>query len=282
VIWDDHEVQNDYSGNAPEGGSPSPAFDARRAAAYQAYYEHMPIRSTFARKPGAGLRIYRRLNYGKLIEFTMLDDRQYRTDNPCGDGESLRCAEAVNGKYTMLGREQEEWVRRGFERSNARWNIIGQQLLLAELEHLPYQDERYWNDAWDGYPLARKRLLNDVVRTNLRNPVFLTGDWHSTFVNDLKADFKNPGSKTIATEFVTPAITTGGDATPYGPYYGPMVPYNPHIKYFEGDRRGYFKASVTPQRMQFDLRFMTSVEDSTGVGYTERSFVVEDGQPGAI
>ena len=143
VIWDDHEVQNDYSGLAPEGGSPSPEFTARRAAAYQAYYEHMPIRLRVAQRPSAGLRIYRRLRYGKLAEFTMLDDRQYRSDNPCGDGESLRCTEAVNGNYTMLGREQEHWVGRGFARSDARWNIVGQQLLLAELEHtLPgYPDE---------------------------------------------------------------------------------------------------------------------------------------------
>jgi alkaline phosphatase D len=120
-----------------------------------------------------------------------------------------------------------------------------------------------------------------VVETRLRNPVFLTGDWHSTFVNDLKLDFKDPRANTIATEFVTPAITTGGDGTPYGPYYAPMIPFNPHIKYYEGDRRGYFKASLTPQRMLLDLRFMTSVEDPAGFGYTERSFVVEDGVPGA-
>lgn len=282
VVWDDHEVANDYSGIYPEFAPTSPEFLARRAAAYQAYYEHMPIRAAFARQPGAGLRIYRRLNYGRLLEFTMLDDRQYRSDNPCGDGEVVRCDAAVNGQYTMLGRQQEEWVERGFERSEAKWNVIGQQLLLAELEHLPYQDELYWNDAWDGYPRARKRLLNDVVRTRLSNPVFLTGDWHSTFVNDLKLDFKEPRGRTVATEFVTPAITTGGDTTPYGPYYGPMVPHNPHIKYFEGDRRGYFLATVTPQRMELDLRFVTSVEDATGVGYAEQRFVVQDGEPGAV
>jgi alkaline phosphatase D len=283
VIWDDHEVQNDYSGLAPEGGAPSPEFTARRAAAYQAYYEHMPIRLRVAQYPAPGLRIYRRLKYGKLAEFTMLDDRQYRTDNPCGDGESLRCAEAINGDYTMLGHEQERWLGRGFAHSDARWNIVGQQLLLAELEHtLPENpDEWYWNDAWDGYPLARKRLLTDVVGSGVRNPVFLTGDWHSTFVNDLKVDFKNPSSPTIATEFVTPAITTGGDDEPYGPYYGPMIPHNPHIKYYEGDRRGYFRATITPQRMELDLRFVSSVRDQNAVGHTERSWVVEDGRPGA-
>jgi alkaline phosphatase D len=110
----------------------------------------------------------------------------------------------------------------------------------------------------------------------------VTGDWHSTFVNDLKLDFKAPDAPRVATEFVTPAITTGGDGTPYGPYYAPMIPFNPHIKYYEGDRRGYFKASVTAKRMRLDLRFVTSVENQAGFGYTEGSWIVEDGRPGAF
>ena len=189
VIWDDHEVANDYSGVAPEFGSPSPEFTARRAAAYQAYYEHMPIRSSGGEKPGRRLRIYRRLRYGRLAEFTMLDDRQYRSDNPCGDGEALRCEAALSGRYTMLGREQERWLTEGFERSSARWNVVAQQLLIAQLEHATIQPNWFWNDAWDGYPLARQRLLTSVVASEVRNPVFLSGDWHSTFVNDLKLDF---------------------------------------------------------------------------------------------
>ena len=212
----------------------------------------------------------------------MLDDRQYRTDNPCGDGEALRCQEALTGEYTMLGREQERWLARNLRKSSARWNIIGQQLLIAELEHTleGYPDEWYWNDAWDGYPLARQRLLTDVANSQARNPVFLTEDWHSTFANDLKLDFKDPASPVVAAEFVTPAITTGGDDTPYGPYYAPMIPFNPHIKYDEGDKRGYFLATVKPGSMQLDLRFVTSVQNPNGTGYTEKTFVVEDGVPG--
>ena len=110
VIWDDHEVANDYSGLAPEWAEPSPEFTAKRAAAYQAYYEHMPIRLSVAQRPRRGLQIYRRLPFGRLAEFSMLDDRQDRTDNPCGDGESLRCEAAETGRYTMLGYEQEQWL----------------------------------------------------------------------------------------------------------------------------------------------------------------------------
>jgi alkaline phosphatase D len=281
VIWDDHEVANDYSGLAPEFALPSPEFTARRTAAYQAYYEHMPIRERDAKPQFRRLRIHRRLRYGRLADISLLDDRQYRSDNPCGDGESLRCAAALGSEPTMLGREQEQWLAEGLGRSRARWNIVAQQLLVAQLEHTTVQPNWFWNDAWDGYPAARARLLGDVVRSGARNPIFLTGDWHSTFVNDLKLDFGNPASPTIATEFVTPAITTGGDGTPYGPYYGPMVPYNPHIKYYEGDRRGYFKAELTRSHAQFDLRFVTSVERPNGSGYPERSWIVMDGKPGA-
>jgi alkaline phosphatase D len=282
VIWDDHEVANDYSGLAPEYAAPSPEFTARRAAAYQAWYEHMPVRASVRRGQPAELRIYRRLNYGRLAQFHLLDTRQYRSDNPCGDGESLRCDAALTGDYAMLGQRQERWLADGFARSRARWNIVAQGLLMAELEHATIRPDWYWNDAWDGYPLARRRLLEDMVVARTRNPVVVAGDWHSTFVNDLKTDFEIPGAPTVATEFVTPAITTGGDGTPYGPYYAPMIPYNPHIVYYEGDRRGYFAGTLTGQQLRMDLRFVTSVERADGTGYAGGSWVVQDGVPGAV
>lgn len=129
----------------------------------------------------------------------------------------------------------------------------------------------FWNDAWDGYPEARRRLLNGAIAAGLSNPVFVTGDWHSTFVNDLKLDFQDAASPTIATELVTPAITTGGDGTPYGPDYAPMIPHNPHIRYYEGDRRGYFKATLTPQHLRLDVRFVTTVESRVAARDTRKA-----------
>ena len=210
VIWDDHEVANDYSGLAPEFSSPSPSSRPGAPPPIRPSTSTCPSVSRVAQFPRNNLRIYRQLNFGRLAEFTMLDDRQYRTDNPCGTvGASLRgsAQRRLHDARTETG----GWVADGFARSSARWNIVGQQLLLAELEHATIQDDWFWNDAWDGYPLARKRLLTEVVESRLRNPVFLTGDWHSTFVNDLKIDFKDEFAPTVATEFVTPAITTGGD-----------------------------------------------------------------------
>jgi alkaline phosphatase D len=283
VIWDDHEVQNDYSGRHPENNQVPPReFVVRRAAAYQAFYEHMPIRATLRTDKNNHMRIYRSLSYGRSANFIMLDDRQYRSDNPCGDGESARCEGAFDPKVTMLGEGQEAWLARTLKKSDAEWTFIVQQLLVAQLDHnrSPTVD-RFWNDAWDGYPGARDRLLDTIVSRKVRNPVILTGDWHSTFVNDIKRDFAKPYSKLVATEFVTPAISSGGDGTPYGPYYAPMIPYNQHIRYYDGDRRGYFLMKLQQSRLDAELRMVTNVGTPDGTPYKAGRFVVENGRPGA-
>ena len=233
IAWDDHEVQNDYAGLAPVGGEPNPAFTARRAAAYQAFYEHIPLRLA-ALPRGGELHLYRRMRWGDLADFSMLDARQYRTDQPCGDGEFPRCPESLDPAVTMLGAEQEEWLYDGLARSRARWNVIAQQVMMGQLDHNRGDPRIYWHDAWDGYPVARQRLIDHLAAARVRNPVVITGDWHSTFVNDIKADFGDPDSATVATEFVGTSISSNGDGIIYGPYYGPMIPANPHIKFFDG------------------------------------------------
>ena len=199
----------------------------------------------------------------------MLDDRQYRTDNPCGDGEATaatRRSTAITPCSGGAGTVAFQGIREVLRKVEHRRAATVARGARAP----PYRGELVLERRLGRLPARSPAPAGEVVDTRLRNPVFLTGDWHSTFVNDLKLDFKDPGAQTVATEFVTPAITTGGDGTPYGPYYGPMIPYNPHIKYFEGDRRGYFLATVTRKELRLDLRFVTSVEDPNGTGYTER------------
>ena len=108
---------------------------------------------------------------------------------------------------------------------------------------------------------------------------YITGDWHSTFVSDLKLDFKDANSPTVAAEFVTPSLTSNGDRIVYGPYYGPMIPENPHIKFFDGDRRGYFRVNLSRERWQSDLRIVTTVSQPDAPVYTLASFVIENGFP---
>jgi alkaline phosphatase D len=280
ATWDDHEVDNDYAGDHDEAGTPPEEFLARKAAGYQTFYEHLPLRPT-SMPVGPSMRLYRRFAFGDLAEFAVLDGRQYRTDHPCGAGEQDRCPAAVDPNTTMLGPEQERWLLAGLDASAARWNVIAQQTLMAELEHTPGPGEIFWTDAWDGYPAARNRILGHVMSRGIGNPVVLTGDWHSTFVNDLKADFADPDSPTIATEFVVTAITTGGDDNGYDDYYGPMVPNNPHIRFFDGDGRGYMRVEVTPERWQTDVLMVETVLDPEAGISTVASFVVEDGRPGA-
>jgi len=279
VTWDDHEVDNDYTDAISENNDPVEEFLKRRAAAYQAYYEHQPLRQ-FSFPQGPSLQLYRRLTFGDLAEFSVLDTRQYRSDHPCGDGETPRCEAALNPDRTMTGPQQERWLKDGLDRSQARWNVIAQQVLMAELDHKIGPGEIFWNDSWDGYPLARQRILSHIANRKISNPVVITGDWHSTFVNDLKLDFKNPNSPTVAAEFVTPSLTSNGDSIVYGPYYGPMIPENPHIKFFDGDRRGYFRVNLNHQRWQTDLRIVTTVSRPDAPVSTLASFVVENGKPG--
>ena len=153
---------------------------------------------------------------------------------------------------------------------------------MAELEHREGDEEIFWTDAWDGYPAARNRILGHVMSRGIANLVVLTGDWHSTFVNDLKANFENPDSPTIATEFVVTAVTTGGDDNGYDDYYGPMIPNNPHIRFFDGDGRGYMSVEVTPERWRTDVKMVETVLDPAAGIRTAASFVVEDGRPGAV
>ena len=277
VTWDDHEVQNDYANTESQYEGD---ITALRTAAYQAWYEHQPVR-TPARPGAAGPRIYRRLHWGDLAQVDMLDGRQYRSIPPCGWGEADACAAAYDPSVTMLGPAQEAWLYDGLAASTARWNILGNNVMLARLDHDGDKGDLLWHDAWDGFPAARKRLTDVWAGAGVSNPVAVTGDWHSTFVNDIHADFDAPSSPVVGTELVGSSISSNGDGEVYGPYYGPMIGYNPHIKFFDGDRRGYMRCRVQPTSMRADFQTVSTVARPDAPESTYASFVIEDGRPGA-
>lgn len=277
VTWDDHEVQNDY---ASDDSQYEGDISALRAAAYQAFYEHQPLRTRSIPR-GEHLRLYRRVRFGQLIRFHVLDGRQYRSIPPCGWGEAPACPEAYDPSVTMLGDKQERWLYDGLSRWDARWDVLANNVMMGRLDHDGRRGDILWHDAWDGFPAARNRVTDHFVKAGVRNPVLITGDWHSTFVNDIKRDFDKPDSPTVATEFVGTSISSNGDAEVYGPYYGPMIKYNPHIRFFDGDRRGYVRCHVTPKQWRTDLRMVTTVSRRNAPKYTLASFAVEDGRPGA-
>jgi alkaline phosphatase D len=280
VTWDDHEVDNNYANFIPEDNQSRQAFESRRANAYQAYYEHMPLRLSSLPKRSS-LLLYRRLTFGDLAEFNILDTRQYRTDQPCGDGLKPLCDAALDPKATMTGARQEGWLLRGLDQSKARWNVIAQQTMLAEFDFDARSGSEVFNvDQWDGYVGARQRLLNFLEKRKPSNPVVITGDIHSSWVHDLKADFKNSVSATVGTEFVGTSITSNFPTTSIAPVRAALRD-NPHTKFFDGTNRGYVRCQLTRELWQSDFRIVSSILDQNASISTLASFVVENGQPGA-
>lgn len=283
VTWDDHDVENDYAGALSQDSEPPDQFLLRRAAAYQAYYEHLPLRLR-SRPIGPDVLMYRSASFGDLLQIQVVDDRQYRSDQPCGGPGygggrvTADCAERTLPQRTMYGAAQERWLLQGLSESRARWNVIAQQLLMAQFDERPGPDRAWWTDGWDGYPAARARLLNHLHEQKIVNTVVLGGDTHSFFAADLKTDFDDPAAPTVAAEFTGTSITShpGGSYD----YFAAMLPDNPHIKYFESRYRGYARCEITPQLWRTDFRAVEDVRDPASAARTLQSFVVEQRRPG--
>jgi alkaline phosphatase D len=282
--WDDHEVSNDYADDRSEQNHPREWYLQRRAGAYKAYYEHMPLRRQMV-PLGSQMRLFHRVAFGNLAQFHLLDDRQYRSHQPCvapGRGGSAvveDCAERLDPKLTMLGEVQERWLETGLDRSRARWNVLAQQTLMAQLDRKPGPGQQFWTDGWDGYPVARRRLLDHLGKRKPANPVVIGGDVHMFWVTDLKPDFDDPKSPVVASEIVGTSITSQN--TRKQEDVDAIIADNPHVRLGNPTRRGYVRVELTPQRMQVDLRAMRSVTQPRAPVDTLASFVVEDGRPGA-
>lgn len=281
VTWDDHEVDNNYANFTPEDNQTQAAFTLRRANAYQAYYEHMPLRPS-SLPVGSNMQLYRRFSFGNLADFHVLDTRQYRTDQPCDDGLKPRCLEAFDEKATMTGTEQEQWLFQGLDKSRSHWNVIAQQTMFAQFDFDPRPDVALFNmDQWDGYVAARNRVLNFFQQRRPNNPVIITGDIHSSWVHDIKADFNNPASLTVATEFVCTSISSDFPTQFIAPVQAALIA-NPHTKFFDGAFRGYVRCQLTPKIWQSDYRVVSTITSPNASIRTLASFVVQNGQPGAI
>jgi alkaline phosphatase D len=278
VTWDDHEVDNNYADLVAADGTSRDLFRRRRAAACQAYYEHLPVRRS-SLPSGPGMRIYRRLNYGNLARISALDTRQYRTDQPCGDGLKARCAEALAASATMTGPEQEQWLLKGLGSSPARWNVIAQQTIMAQYDHQTGTGGLFNMDAWDGYVAARNRILGYMLNRRPSNPVVITGDVHSSWAANLKSDFRNAGSVTVGSEFVGTSITSRLP-TPAVDRVKAARPENPHVKYFDGRAGGYVRCSLNAERWRSDYRLARSTSKPESPVVNIKSFVVENGRPG--
>ena len=273
VTTDDHEVQNNYAGDVPE--RPQEEFLLRRAAAYQAYYEAMPLRRSSLPR-GPGIPLFRRLQFGRLLDLHVLDTRQYRSDQPCGDGAKPRCPDALAERQTMMGEAQEQWLARNLRGSKSRWNVLANQVMVAQVARGTPEAPTYAMDKWDGYVAARERLLRSF-REMASHPVVVTGDVHSSWVADLKADFADASSPTLATEFTGTSMSSGGDGSEGS--VERIQALNPHVKFYNG-RRGYVRVTMTPDACRADYRLLPFVSKPGAPIETRASFVVEHARKG--
>jgi alkaline phosphatase D len=276
VTWDDHEVSNNYANDIQEKGQPREEFLRRRASAYQAFYEFMPLRRP-SKPNGPNMTLHRRLNFGKLLRLHMLDTRQYRSDQVCGDGIKKACPELNNPAQTLLGAAQERWLTQGIAKSPAVWDAIGQQIFVTYQDFDSGPDEVLNLDSWSGYPLARQRLIDSLSARPGANPVILTGDVHSAWAAQLHRDAQNTNSPCVAAEFVATSISSGGDGADATPRSQASLDANPQIRYFNG-KRGYLRCDVTPTSWRTDYRSVEFVSRPGAPANTKASFRIAPGQ----
>jgi alkaline phosphatase D len=288
VTWDDHEVANDYAAERDERLSPD--FAARRAAAYQAFYEHMPLRLPPPRS-SASVRMFQRYDWGRLARFHVLDDRQYRAVQACprpglGGSSSVNpraCPALLDPRRSMLGAEQEAWLEAGLRSSTARWNILAQQTLMAQSSQVPLASAdggRFWTDGWDGYPIARRRLLDTLAHTRAANPLVLGGDVHTFYATELRRDFGRPVSRAnplVATEFVGTSVTSSSRPQQRTDQY---VAMNPHIRYGRSDKRGWMLLELTARETRTRFMGLENVRDANSGQAVLARFRVMDGRAG--
>jgi alkaline phosphatase D len=278
VTWDDHETENNYAGDSPENSVPPEEFLLRRAAAYRAYWENQPLRRPQL-PTGPDMQLYRRLHWGRLAQFDVLDTRQYRSNQAQGDGARVPGPEVDDPARTMTGETQERWLLDGWRTSQALWNVVPQQVVFSQRKFDLTEPSRVSMDAWDGYRASRRRVLDGAGAAGIENLMVLTGDVHVGYAFDIKDDFDDPASRTRGTEIVATSISSGRDGAEKPANWTTYTTANPHLKFYNG-RRGYVNVTLGRQQARADFRTVPYVTTPGAPVTTAASFVTEAGDPG--
>ncbi len=269
VIWDDHEVENNYAADRDQNGSDPSSFLVRRAAAYKAWWEHQPVR--LAPPTGPDLRIYRRFAWGDLAAFFALDGRQYRSDQACGDvlGD---CPERTDPARTMLGAAEQSWLTDGLGSSTAVWNVLANQVVMTGLP----LGGAYNLDQWDGYPAGRERLFEVLGRPEVGNPLVITGDIHASGIADLTS---GPDAPVVGTELVTTSISSDFDAG-LADLAEIVIGALPWVRFVDTHHRGYVTVDLTRERAEATYRFVESALEPSSPAFVGTTYTIEAGEAG--
>jgi alkaline phosphatase D len=278
TTYDDHEVENNWVSliSQRDGGrrfpvaTPPEAFALRAAAAFQAWWEHTPVRRA-ARPRGTEIAAHRRLRFGRTLDLHVLDTRRFRDDQPCGDGVVAPCEAVGNAAAQVLGPAQEAWLAQGLRASDACWQVLAQQIFVAPRD---FGNGTRNMDSWDGYPAARARLL-EALRG--RDAAVLTGDVHRAWANDLLDEAGRP----VAVEFVGTSITSEGDGSEAQPTAAATMERNPWLR-FHSNRRGYTLHEARADRLEAHFRAVDHVTTPGAPLSTKGRFATLAGRPGVV
>jgi alkaline phosphatase D len=276
MTLDDHEVVNDWADDLSDDGASRSAFLERRAAAFRAYYEHMPLRRVSV-PHGPDMQLYRRVDWGRLATFHVLDTRQYRSALTCG---LPSCDDVRNDpRRTITGNEQEHWLLEGLADSHTTWQLLAQQVIFTYFDREAGPGTEFSGGDWNAYVASRKRVIDGIVERHVRNPVVLTGDAHMHMASDIKTNFLAPESPPVGSEFVGTSISSDGDGHDRDEGWAKAIAESPHIKY-QSSRRGYVRCQLTNRQLRADMRILPYVSRPGAPVRTGASFVIEEGHPG--
>lgn len=290
VTWDDHEVENNYSGIFSTEGSPR--FASLRDAAYQAFYEHMPLRrkalidGVNGLLSGKELRLYDALDIGDLARIHLLDNRQYRGEPLCGDKPSAKlaqvCLSEMNEQRSMLGSAQDNWLMQSLLQARTdqqHWNFIAQQTRFTPSNYQHGSGKRFSVDSWDGFPESRLRLIQALQTSKAINPVIIGGDIHQNWVAHVHVDPYNVDSPIIASEFTGTSISSRGIDQSSAER---ILTSNPHCILANSTYRGYGLLDVSPNKMEVALRVVSDVNDPYTSVRNLAEYMVKAGDPRII
>lgn len=285
MTWDDHEVVNDYANDLDRDRSEPAVFLRRRAAAYQAYFEHMPLRLGPDAQVPHHMRIHEHMAWGQLADLWTLDCRQYRDHQACPDPNRggarvvVGCDPLQDARRSMLGSTQEDWLMQGLAGSVRRWRLIAQSTQMSSSGVATPLGRSSFNDAWDGYPMARERLLSGLAEMKLQNALVLGGDVHMNVAANLRVRPNDPQSPVVASEIVTTSVSSRGMGESL---LATIREHNPDIRHARSDERGYTWLELRPEGLSVRFRATSHPAQAESVLRDQARFEVQAGRAGVL